>query len=89
MPASYRQTLKESKLAFVLFVLGGLSVVGTSWFLGYGRPPQLIFGIPSWVLFGVFLPWVIFTAIHTWYSLVFMKDDDEEQVPPPGEDAVS
>jgi len=35
-----------------------------------------ILGIPDWILFGIFIPWLICTLFTVWFGLVFMAEDD-------------
>ncbi len=51
---------------------------------GYNRPGRPltaediapIWGIPSWVMWGVLVPWIICTLITFWYAGFYMADDD-------------
>lgn len=36
----------------------------------------LVLGMPSWVFWGVFVPWMTATAFSVWFGLVYMRDDD-------------
>lgn len=35
-----------------------------------------IWGIPSWIVWGVFAPWVVCTFINIWFAGFYMADDD-------------
>ena len=35
-----------------------------------------VWGIPRWVFFGIFLPWLLADVVTTWFCFVFMCDDD-------------
>jgi hypothetical protein len=76
VPSSYRRTLKEAIVAVLLWFGAGVWVISVSYWLGYHRPVHSIGGIPNWVLWGVLLPWVTLFFVHSWYSLVFMRADD-------------
>jgi len=41
-----------------------------------GSAPDLLFGIPSWVVWGILAPWMFATAVTCWYALGAMKDED-------------
>ncbi len=36
----------------------------------------MTWGIPNWVLFGVFLPWVLCNVFAWWYCFCFVKDQE-------------
>ena len=74
---SYRRTRLEAIVSALVWAAAALWTVGASYLLGYKRPAASLLGIPSWVVWGIFLPWVVFFLIHCWYSLVFLRDDEE------------
>ena len=74
---NYRRTRKEAMVGFALWALAGLWAVGVSWWLGYDRPAESLGGVPSWVVWGIFLPWVVFFVVQCWYSLFYLEDDDD------------
>ena len=56
-----------------------LWTVGLSAVLGYPEPgttAALLFGIPSWVFWGVLLPWLAATVFSIWFGLFYMVEDD-------------
>lgn len=73
----WRRQRKEAVVAAVLWAAAALWTVGASYVLGYGKPAESLGGFPSWVVWGVFLPWGVFFLIHCWYSLVFLRNDDD------------
>ena len=75
--ASSAKYLKEVAVAVLLWFIAGVWTIGVSYWLGYKQPVHSVAGIPNWILWGVLIPWVIFFAAHSWYSLVFLRDDDE------------
>ena len=45
---------------------------------GYDNDPETIritLGMPSWVLWGVAVPWLAATVFSCWFALCYMKDD--------------
>jgi type VI protein secretion system component VasK len=52
--------------------------IGYSALYGYGPQPEvgLVWGIPSWVMWGVFVPWTVCTIASTWLAWRFIADDD-------------
>ena len=41
--------------------------------------PALIWGIPSWVFWGLFVPWFVLIAVTWWFALSYLKDDEPFQ----------
>jgi hypothetical protein len=51
------------------------------WRLGYEGPTdpakmKLVAGMPSWVFWGIVVPWVASMGFTIWFALCFMKDHD-------------
>ena len=88
----YRRCLKEAKLAAAIFLLAFLCCTSVIAFLGYPAPgerppePALIWGIPQWVFWGLFLPWLVLMGVTWWFALFFLRDD-EPLLPFPGQPA--
>lgn len=80
----YVNTRRE---AFIILAVWATCLVYTVTYcrlFGYNLPPEQItitFGMPSWVFYGVLLPWIAAGVFSIVYSLFFMTDDDlgEEQ----------
>ena len=85
----YRNSLRESLVALASWFVCGVYAITYCYLNGYGRRPEEIetyLGIPGWVLFGIFLPWVLCNVFAWWYCFRFIKEDDLE--PPRDEEAV-
>lgn len=70
--------LREFKASLLIFVLFGIWVVGVSWWLSRPTEPdstQITMGIPTWVFWGVAIPWVAANALIFWFCFRFMTDD--------------
>jgi hypothetical protein len=73
---------REAKLVALIWVLGLLycTAVIVTW--GYLPPkqrpdePSLTFGIPSWVFWGLFLPWFVQIGVTWWFALRVLVDDE-------------
>ena len=61
----------------VVWVAACIYTVGYPALFAYGQtgPPKLTFGIPSWVVWGVLLPWFACLAITLWFAGFRMKDE--------------
>ena len=40
-----------------------------------------MFGFPSWVFWGVALPWMFANVVTFWFCLRFLKNEDDEETP--------
>ena len=76
------QCKKEAKFVAVVWIVSLFYCVGTIVSLGYpaseDRPdvPNLIFGMPAWVFWGLWLPWLVLIGITWWFALRVLKDDE-------------
>jgi len=75
----YRRERLEALVAVAIWVAAVLTTVGISIWLGSARPVESVGGVPSWVVFGIFAPWLAFFAVHVWYTLFFMADGDSDE----------
>lgn len=76
----FLRTRKEAIVAGLIWCVFFVWVVGLSFSLGYGTvdPADTISGFPTWIFWGVFVPFVVATAVNCLYSLAYLKDDDEK-----------
>ena len=56
----------------------------------FNRDPEslsfpLNLGIPDWVFYGIFLPWLVCIALSIWYGLFFFVEDDLGEADASGE----
>jgi hypothetical protein len=72
---TFKRTRKEAIVAIIIWVLAGFWTVPVSYWLGTRSPASTIAGIPTWVIWGVFVPWLVFFIIHSWYSLFYIQDE--------------
>ena len=67
--AQYKESRREAIIAGTLWLLAMVWTVGVSVALGYNGNITTVFGIPRWIAFGVFLPWIVFFVAHAWFTL--------------------
>jgi len=69
---------REALVMLGIWVAAFLWTIGYSATFGYDVQPDppLIFGVPSWVMWGVFLPWTICTLLSGILAWSFMADAD-------------
>ncbi len=41
-----------------------------------GAPMATVLGFPSWIFWGIGLPWLLADVFTTWFCFCYMKDDD-------------
>ena len=73
-------SLRETYVILAGFVVFLAWTIGVSYWLGYGETgtdtPDMVWGMPRWVFWGVFLPWLAADAFTIWFCFAFMADDD-------------
>ena len=74
----WRRMRREAIVAGLIWLAAGIWTRAASYDLGYGQPARSIGGVPSWVVWAIFVPWIVFFAVHCWYSLWFLRDEDED-----------
>ena len=72
---------REAIAIFLLWFLCLLWAVPVSYALGYGQdvvPGQVptVMGMPSWVFWGLLLPWLAADAVTVWFCFRFIQNDD-------------
>lgn len=74
----YHNSLREMKWILALWAVFFLWVIGYTTLYGYrldDQPLVTVAGMPSWVFWGIFLPWVLSAAISCWFALTQIQDD--------------
>ncbi len=78
--------LAHRSLKEAIWILG-IWVGFASWVLGYAavhaypKDPSsmgLTFGLPTWVVWGILVPWILATMITIWFCLFVMEDHQNE-----------
>jgi len=79
LAASFRQSRKEFRFMLTTWVCFALWTGGYNALFAGGRPGEpvvLVLGMPSWVVYGIALPWAVALAVTIWFAMVYMKDTD-------------
>jgi len=77
----YLHAKRETGVIIGLFLLFFSYSITLCWFLGYpsgtevGQTPKLILGMPAWVFWGIFVPWIVVDVVAYWFCFHFMVDD--------------
>ena len=86
----FLNSLKELKYILCVFTICIVWTLLTCFVLGYrssddASEVSVVFGMPSWVFWGIFCPWVAADLMTTYFCLRVMKDDDlgqaEDELP--------
>lgn len=72
---------REAVVIFFIWVAAIVWVVPFCLFYGYGgnvdpSSISMIMGVPTWLFWGIFLPWLLADALTIWFCFFYMKDDD-------------
>jgi len=77
-----RQCLREARWVVVLWLIQLVYCTVAIVTLGYPEPsmrsdsPNLILGVPAWVVWGLFLPWTVQIVAAWWFAIVVLQDDE-------------
>ena len=81
---TYRNARREAIIIGLIWLASTIYCCAYCYLFGYTSPERPktaadiapIWGIPSWVLWGVMAPWIVCTLITFWFAGVYMADDD-------------
>ena len=76
---TFLHTRREAVLILIAWAVCLIWTVGYCALFGYDVPiDQLryLLGMPSWVFWGVLVPWVAATLFSIWFALAVIADDD-------------
>lgn len=79
--AIFRNMRRETRIILVFWFGMMLWVVGYCGSFAYetGGEMTLIMGFPSWVFWGIAVPWLVANLFTFWFCLFGMKDDPLEE----------
>lgn len=90
-----QQCTKEAWIVSGIWLAGLVYCSTAISILGYvptdQRPaePELVLGMPSWVFWGLFLPWFVLIGATWWFAGRCLKDDEPYMKMPDGDDTRS
>ena len=71
---------REAIIIFTVWAICLCWAVPYCYVNGFGvvNPDELtmVFGVPSWVWWGIFLPWLLADVFTIWFCCFYMTDDD-------------
>lgn len=82
--ATYQHARREAILIFCAWAVALLWAVPYCYFTGFAASPDaidpetmpLVLGIPSWVFWGIGMPWLAADVFTIWLCFFCMEDDD-------------
>ncbi len=80
----FASSLRELKWILAIWSVNFIWVVGYCVLYGYYEeeaPLATVIGMPSWVFWGVFLPWILSIVVSAWFAFAFMEDHPLDPVP--------
>ncbi len=86
----YRQCRREAIVVGVIWVVALAWCTSTFITMGYvpadQRPevPDMVWGIPAWVFWGLYVPWIVLIGVTWWFAIFVLKDDEPYAEPPKG-----
>ena len=83
---------REAIIIFCVWGLGLIWAVPFCYLNGYPAEVDATdfsttLGIPTWLFWGILIPWIAADVFTTWFCFCFMKDDDLEGKPESQADA--
>ena len=78
----YESSRRELKWILLLWVLCFVWVIGYCGMFGYQdgeQPLTTVIGMPSWVFWGIFLPWILASVASIWFALAKVEDHPLEE----------
>src|SRR5439155_7004199 len=78
-----RDSRREAGAVALVATVATVYSVGYCALFGYGRadePIRFVLGFPSWVFWGVVVPWGVCVLISGWFSWRFMSDEELGEV---------
>ena len=70
---------REAAVVLGVWLIALVYTVGYCYLFGYNRSPadvKLVWGVPDWIMLGVFAPWGACYLFSIWFSYGFMRDED-------------
>ncbi|GAC1465273.1 MAG: hypothetical protein NVSMB9_04730 [Isosphaeraceae bacterium] len=79
-----KHSRREAMIIVLAWFLSTAYCCGYAYAFGYRREGrflgvediQPVFGIPSWVLWGIIVPWIVSALFSLWFAGYYMTDDD-------------
>jgi|TARA_B100000809_G_C14791250_1_gene406745 hypothetical protein len=80
---------REAIIIMAAFVVCMAWSVPWCYMHGYGlpadEPVQTVFGVPSWIFYGVIIPWILANIFSIWFCMFYMALDPLGEDQPDGD----
>ena len=76
--STYLHARREIGYILLAWLVCVVWTIGYCYFTGYRLPSdemKITLGMPSWIFWGVLVPWILATVFTIWFSLFVMADD--------------
>ena len=80
----FASSLRELRWIVLIWLVNFCWVVGYCRAYGYpseGQPLATVLGMPSWVFWGIFVPWIVAAVVTSWFALTQIEDHPLESSP--------
>ncbi|MAR71993.1 MULTISPECIES: DUF997 family protein [unclassified Halomonas] len=76
--AYYMRTRREAMVAGIIWIVFLVWTVGVSYILGYrNNDLSTTMGIPTWIFWGVLVPFYVAALTNSIYAFFYLQDDPE------------
>ncbi len=73
---------REAKTVLTIFVAFAAYCLTVSYIFGHweagGSEISLLFGMPAWVFWGIFVPWIAAIVVTGWFCFYFMESEGRD-----------
>ena len=74
----YLRTRKEAMVAGIILLVFFVWTVGVSYWLGYvDNDLSTTMGLPTWIFWGVLLPFLTAAVVNSIYAFFYLEDDPD------------
>ena len=79
---------REAAFALTMWFVAMSVTVATCYRMGYqqdpGEPMTFVLWFPSWIFWGLIVPWIACGVVSTWFAFRFMEDEpiENERIDP-------
>jgi len=83
---TFLHSRREAIIIFGAWLVGLIWAVPYCYLNGYTDRAAaghfaMTWGIPSWLFWGIFVPWIVADLFATWFCFFYLKDDDLGEAP--------
>lgn len=77
---SFRRSRREAIVAGAIWLVFAVWTVGVSYEMGYlHNDYSTLLGIPSWIVWGLLLPWTAAFVVNSVFAFWYLRGDDGDR----------